>query len=244
MKLNVFIHLPQNNIFQGLTGHGNAYIKVRQWNDDCDVPGGDKDPVLPIDMTCTATLHSPYQYDPGRYSYFKTVLSGLWPEGTLNPDDIPYNVWNGDWVGWCVDNTGPGSGIDTGVPYTVYLFDSYNIPNPLPGGWDETDPHCGWIEDPDWPYVNWIINHKPATHSVADVQDAIWYFVDGGVMPPDPSPAYDLVQDALNNPEGASYHPDVGEWIAVIVWIDPLAHYPGTTCVQGWHQVTMIEVDP
>lgn len=248
IKLNVFIHLPQNNIFQGLTGEGYVHIHVLQWNDECDVPPlyPEKGPLLPEDITCTATFtNHPWQYETGRYAYFKTIISGLWPQGTTNPDGDEYNVWDGNWVGWCVDNTGPGNTVSLNVPYTVWMYDSYDRPSVLPGGYDATDIHCDWLDNNNWPYVNWIINHKPAAHTWADVQDAIWYFVDGGIMPPMGSVAYDLVQDALNNPEGLLYHPDAGELIAVILWIDPNLPYPNNpSTLQGWHQVTIIEVDP
>jgi len=220
-KLEVTIHLPQNNIFQGLEGNGFVDIEVMQWNDECNgdtTP--DKDVVLPTDPV-QMRVQGPYP--SGWPSYVKTEISGIGTEGTTNGDGIEYNVWDGYWRGWCVDEDHQ---VNVGTWYTAHLYSSYDpsMPN-----------EC---KDPDWPYVNWILNHKGSATPV-QIQKAIWYFIDGG-WEPYGNPVhsnYDpviqgLIDDALGNPEGNLYKPDTGEWMAVICWID------------ACHQITFIEVDP
>lgn len=219
-KLEVTIHLPQNNIFQGLEGSGYVNIEVMQWNDECNGDITDDKVVNLPDFPVTMKVYGPFP--SGWPSYIKSVISGIGPEGTGDADG-PYNVWDGNWLGWCVDEDHT---VNTNTPYTVYLYSSYdqNMPN-----------EC---KDPDWPYVNWIINNK-GDATPQQIQKAIWYFINGGWAPyGNPShPDYDqviqdLIDGAKNNPEGDNYVPDLGEWIAVICWID------------ASHQITFIEVDP
>jgi hypothetical protein len=160
----------------------------------------------------TLRVYNPYPYNWP--SYFLSEISGIGPEGTGDVDG-PYNVWDGNWLGWCVNLSNP---IYEDVYYTVYLYSSYD-PN-MP---DE-------CKDPDWPYVNWIINNKGGADLV-QIQMAIWYFIDGGYSGNDPV-ILGLIDGALNNPEGINYVPNVGEWVAVICWID------------ADHQISFIEVDP
>lgn len=123
----------------------------------------------------------------GSNSYFITILS-----------DVPldYDVTNGDYLGWCVDEE---HSISNGIEYPVYLWCSYN-------------PLIPWPDD-DWDMVNYLINHKNSSASKEDIQDAIWYFVDGENYPADPEAA-SMVDDALANGEG--FMPSIGEWCAIL----------------------------
>jgi len=123
----------------------------------------------------------------GTVSYFSTVLSDV-PPG--------YDVTNGTYLGWCVREFVL---IETGVEYNVTLYSSYD-PN-MP---DE-------FKDDDWDMVNYILNHKQGY--VMDIQEAIWYFVDGGSMPSN-SAGQAMVNDALMHGEG--FVPGPGQVIAVI----------------------------
>jgi hypothetical protein len=212
IKLVVTIHLPQDNRFQGLAGIGYVRINVLQWNDECNGQTTEDKVVNLPEFPVTLRVYNPYPYNWP--SYFLSEISGIGPEGTGDVDG-PYNVWDGNWLGWCVNLSNP---IYEDVYYTVYLYSSYD-PN-MP---DE-------CKDPDWPYVNWIINNKGGADLV-QIQMAIWYFIDGGYSGNDPV-ILGLIDGALNNPEGINYVPNVGEWVAVICWID------------ADHQISFIEVDP
>lgn len=68
-----------------------------------------------------------------------------------------------------------------------------------------------YLKDDDWDMVNYILNHKQG--SVTDVQEAIWYFIDGGGMP-STSEGQAMVNEALMYGEG--FVPGPGQVIAVI----------------------------
>jgi len=123
----------------------------------------------------------------GANSYFDVTLS-----------DVPfgYDIANGDYLGWCVDEN---NSISSGVEYSVDLWCSY-------------DPLMPWPDD-DWDMVNYIINHKHPDATKTDIQEAIWYFVDGG---DDPSTdiGQSMVENATNFGEG--FMPSIGEWCAIL----------------------------
>jgi hypothetical protein len=139
------------------------------------------------------------------YSYpFASQLSGV-PAG--------YDVTNAIYVGWCVDLVGV---VTRGSPgYPVLLYSSLSPLSPaLPAA----------LASIPWDQINYILNHK--TGSGTDIQEAIWYFVNGNAWPtssqlpgwPYPLPpttnAQDMVDDALAN--GVGYVPGPGEIVAVI----------------------------
>lgn len=147
-------------------------------------------------------------YYPGPNSYWDTHLSNV-PAG--------HSVWDGAWLGWCVDQ---GHYIQPGNQYTVYLYSSYDPDMP------------DYAKDEDWDKVNYIINHKQGVPD--DVQNAIWYYINGGHWPSDPD-AQAMINDAEANGEG--FEPMPGEWFAVI--LDPVENTNGDRS-----QLTFIEVDP
>lgn len=223
------IHIPQDNAYMNAYAEGECTLNIIQWTDDCFnqlLPKIITIPTGPFTMTVFGA------YPTGWPSYFKTVLTNL-PAGTYSPPIAE----GAQCVGWCVDNTGSGSTIQTGTPFTTYMYDSYNLPVSLPGGW----PVQPWMNDPDWPYVNWIINNKGSA-TPQQIQAAIWYFVDGGYPPyPGGDPVVvGLIDGALNNPDGSNYVPPAGQTppalIAAIMWVDASVH--------GQKQTTIIEVDP
>ena len=107
--------------------------------------------------------------------------------------------------------------IETGVEYTARLYLSYGPANPLP--------------DYDWDLINWIINHKDdyPTATGNDFQEAIWYFVNGGIMP-STAIGIQIVNDAIMY--GEDFFPSVGQMMAVICYINEDV------------QIIFIEVDP
>ena len=147
---------------------------------------------------CPSTLRLPPdkvtlklgKYEPGNLgTYFDLILSGV-PNG--------YSVYDGTWPGWCVDEY-------------VYIYPNKIYHPILRSSYDPNLP--AYIADPDWDMVNYIINHKNASATWDDIQDAIWYFIDGGNYPSDPE-AQAMVDDALANGEG--YVPGCSDLIAVI----------------------------
>jgi len=124
--------------------------------------------------------------------------------------DVPsgYHVSNGRYLGWCVDEYHT---IIPGETYRAEMYSTYDPDNPHP--------------DEDWDMVNYILNHKQG--SWEDVQDAIWFFVDGGRWPSNPA-GQAMVNDALANGEG--FVPGPGQTLAVILYID------------GYTQIPIIEV--
>ena len=124
--------------------------------------------------------------------------------------DVPsgYHVSNGRYLGWCVDEYHV---IISGETYRAEMYSTYDPDNPHP--------------DEDWDMVNYILNHKQG--SWEDVQDAIWFFVDGGRWPSNPA-GQAMVNDALANGEG--FVPGPGQTLAVILYID------------GYTQIPIIEV--
>ncbi len=195
------------------------------------------------DYTFTVTLFG-YQYNEqcGQTTGPKPLSL---PEGTINfkawftgyPADLyscvarlfnlpagSYNVVNnGVYTLWCFEE-GPiiyvGTYEGNAPTYSAVLYSSYDPMLPAE------------FQDPDWDMVNWILNHKGdyAGATGQDIQEAIWYFKDGGATPTNPI-GQQIVADALIYGEG--FIPGSGQWCAVIIdVIDPAV------------QDVFIEVDP
>jgi hypothetical protein len=132
---------------------------------------------------------------PSSSSYYDVILSSV-PSG--------YHVTDGTYVGWCVDEY---HNIYNGRTYSGILYSSYDPSNPQ--------------ADPDWDKVNYILNNKEGNWR--DVQEAIWYFVDGGHTP---STAHG--QAMVNNAiaYGQGFVPIPGQILAVVVWIDCRTQIP------------------
>ena len=126
-------------------------------------------------------------YDGAPISYFSSVLSNV-PAG--------YDITNGTYPGWCIEEF---IWIADGVEYNVTLYSSYDPSLPV------------YLQDPDWDMVNYVLNHKQG-NSYA-IQNATWYFIDGGNMPSS-SEGQAMVNDALANGEG--FIPGPGQVVAVI----------------------------
>ncbi len=122
----------------------------------------------------------------GTNAYFDTVLSHI-PAG--------YTVEDGLYNGWCVNQ---GTSMVHGE-IQVTLWNSY-------------DPASPWLDD-DWDMVNWIINNKGTEATLTDIQQAIWFFVNGGHEPSNPA-GIALRDAALANGEG--FYPEGGELIAIL----------------------------
>jgi len=199
----ITVHLEQDDDLQDLNGAFWFNVNAIQWYDPCGQPPPNKVVELPDSIVNAVFAH------PGVSSYWDTTLSNV-PPG--------YDVQDGTYVGWCVDQN---TYIVPGQVYTMELYSSYDPANPY--------------ADPDWPYVNWIINNKPAGATKDQIQDAIWYFIDGGYTGSDPV-VLQLIADALAY--GADFIPGPGQWCAVVLWANPSYQHGYTV------QPTFIEVDP
>ena len=122
----------------------------------------------------------------GSDTYFISTLSGV-PAG--------YSVDNGEYPGWCIDNS---ENMERSTNHDVMLYSSLNPPAALSG-----------IQ---WGAINYILNHKQGTMN--DVQNAIWYFTNGGSVS---GTAQTMVTEALAN---LNYDPSTtcGAILAIICY--------------------------
>lgn len=123
--------------------------------------------------------------NPGSNSYWTITLSNV-PSG--------YDVTNGAYTGWCNDET---HYINNGDTLGVTLYSSYG-----------QSVYAG-----DWNRVNYVINHPQGLWQ--DVQDAIWYYIDGHTMP---SSAAGIAMVNGANANGGGFEPAPGQLLAVVVW--------------------------
>jgi len=174
---------------------GNVATDVETFHVDDSAPELIKTvglPNCPLNMDCTM-LQIPEEFVTmtvqylGTYAYFDVELT-----------DVPmgYDIVNGYYRGWCVDQNHT---ISSNVDYDVELYCSY-------------DPDSPWPDD-DWDMVNYLINNKHPDASVMEIQQAIWYFVNGGHIPPT-----DLGKSMIENATlyGEGFMPTEGEYCAIL----------------------------
>ena len=165
-----------------------------------------------------------------------TVVHGDWLAGTqgstLDIDllDVPsgYDVTNGTYVGWCLeDNFLPDP-----PDYDPYLLvdstdDPVNFPSP-----------CENYADIPWDLVNYLLNHKPASATAWDVQLALWEIAgtESGIYDPLPGLAQLMVDET--NTLGPGFAPGIGDVVAVAICADGIDVWTG----DGTWQDTIVEV--
>lgn len=204
-KLIIAAHAVVDKIVDGVTVQSET-----AWGEGPEFPG--KSWAMYFNFTvqdCCALPPDGFQarfYNWGPSSYWNTIFYNV-PDG--------YIVDDGEYAGWCVDQLH----YIYGVEYTVALYSSYdtNLPD--------------YALDDDWDMVNYILNHKQGTK--VEIQDAIWYFINGGHMPGSTA-GQAMVADALANGEG--YVPSEGSPVAIIV--DILSPEPNNKR----QQLTIIEI--
>ena len=128
-------------------------------------------------------------------NYFQTTLSGV---------PLGYDVTNGKYIGYCVNNFAPLYWYM--MPIQVMLYSSYCPPEHYKSdGWDN---------------VNYILNNIDPSATSRDINIAIYHFVNFGVpfMDPPTAIANQMINDATANGDG--FIPDPGQVIAVI--LDPI----------------------
>ncbi|MGA3192628.1 MAG: hypothetical protein ABSD73_08990 [Candidatus Bathyarchaeia archaeon] len=131
------------------------------------------------------TVSAKFDY-PGSNSYWTITLSYV---------PLGYDVTNEAYTGWCNDEShfiSSGETLDGVTLYSSYAQTVY------PG---------------DWNRVNYIINHPQGLWT--DVQDAIWYYIDGHAMPSSAA-GKAMVNDATAY--GGGFEPAPGQLLAVVVW--------------------------
>jgi len=201
--VEVIVKLPQDNNLQDLNGYFHGCLDVIQWDDYCTkyitLP---EEEITMTALTCGDVINDILYCS--MYSYFDIWLTDV-PDGYDVTNDTVY-------LGWCIDES---TTMLRGTPLPCTLYSSY-------------DPIIDSLyPDDDWDMINYLINHKNESASVQDIQDAIWYFINGGIYPTDEH-AIAMVEDALSNGEG--FIPGTGQWLAVYVLND--------------YQQIFIEVDP
>jgi hypothetical protein len=158
-------------------------------------------------------------------SYWDITLSGIGDQSQ------GYNVWDGQWNGWCAELAASWPG--EGSPMSVYLYNSLdpNLPSRL--------------QNPAWDNVSWLINEYAGDspfyqdyegpysqgYFVYDMTQVIWYLL-GDLPKPDWEPAQTMASRAET--EGEGYIPHQGDYVAVICDAGP----------DVVSQLVFIEVDP
>jgi hypothetical protein len=158
-----------------------------------------------------------------------TVHHYNWPNGSNGTLDIElsdvgpgFDVTNGTYPGWCVENNGEEDYNGPGVT----LLDSTDTMNLA----------CGTKDYPSYPWgsINYLLNHQQG--SIKEVQVAMWLLIGpwNGAFGPavDPNKVDDMVSAAQAN---SSFVPGEGQVVAVILCADGVAEDP--------YQGTIIEVE-
>lgn len=142
-------------------------------------------------------------------SYWNVTLSNI-PNGFG-----PLN--NTEYRGWCVDEI---LTLVSNILHPIKLYSSYD---------PELQTKCDYCHDEDWDKVNYLLNHKDPTATKEEIQEAVWYFVNGGHWPTSLK-AQAMINDSIAN--GNGFVPSTGEYVMIIVDAGPNK------------QLTFIEVDP
>jgi len=120
---------------------------------------------------------------------------------TLSKVPSGYDVWNGDWRGWCGEYW---VHMKQDTPYTVRL-------------WSSIDPELpARLQDTMWDNINYLLNNRIPGATAWDVQLAIWVLRgDFKKMPTGYPLAQQMYDDALAHGDG--WYAGKGDWIAVII---------------------------
>lgn len=155
----------------------------------------------------------------GYSAYIEANFSGL-PSGL--------SIVNGQtYLTWCVDDISQldvaGSPIATENTQAFTLFNTYP-----PTGQNSTLPANA--QTPVWSQINYLLNYvhsqAPGTFSVGDIQETIWYLLDGGFVTDNPYiPNFPAGGDAgttallaaANSPQALNFVPQPGQVVAVLL---------------------------
>ncbi len=241
-----YITIPQNNMFQDLEGSFAAHLGIIQWTDPCN-PDDDltpKDIVVPEYMQVRLRSPDPGDYNGEGFTIFDCEFIDV-GSGSFSPP-----IENGNHARcWCVDeNTTMGNATET-LDVVTFKSNEFDILTVWPGHDENTPDGIGGITA--WDCVNYIINHDDG-YSIDSIQNAIWYYVNGGHYPGDYSGSIDLI-DMVND----SYDTGVfDDWITDFPNTDPGYNMVAVMLVEEDdivdgvipsdhdYQLTIIEVDP
>jgi len=211
---NEVISLPTATITFDLLDHGE--VQVTFTNDE-DEPAYEKPALV---LPCGMNLY--FEHRDATDSYWELTINSI--EGTGDWSE-PIAVDN-TLRGWCVDeytNIVEGTHDVTVVPYE-----------------DRETYHPGNDHAPtgitDWDCVDYIINlHRLNNYDRQEVQDAIWYYVNGGNYP-DGAVAQGIIADV--NANAVDWVNDGRPPMVDVLWLGVLLDPDGTA------QLTIIEIDP
>jgi hypothetical protein len=141
--------------------------------------------------------------NPFGASTFQTTVSG---------SGSGYAIADGVYTGWCGDSYS-----------TPYLLTAMSV-RPL-----STYSAEALGEHPNWPLVNYLLNHKAAGATKNDIQNAVWFLLTGAAKA-STAASQAMIADAQAN--GVGFAPSAGQVMAVLLWYDG----PGSS------QDTFIEV--
>ncbi len=169
------------------------------------------------------TVVAAIQYTPEEDATFAVTLQGV-GEG--------YDVHDGTYDGWCVENNG------NPTHYQVLLYSSYDPDLPAGVAFYQSDtiPAVSQgqvaVGDPvPWDELNYLLNHKQGNRE--DIQAAVWQLIWGDASTLALTPTASAMLDAAAA-EGDGFEPGPGDIQAVILYVDGLQ--------QEGYQETVIEV--
>lgn len=202
---------------------------------------------LPIETYVGWCVDQDHDLNPGA-SYTAKPYESYDPivfDGHATDSPVPY-YWDGSkWVyNWEWDHlkqSPPAKDLNRGNAWTSEPYPPNTQGTPLAHGDltaypDGTNPNVEFSWGA-WDLVNWIINHKTEwydldsdgtqdpgeTPSWQNIQDVIWYFVDGSYFTNPPNLLTELEWQIVQKAkaEGEGYIPKYGENIAVILDVPP-----------------------
>jgi V8-like Glu-specific endopeptidase len=133
----------------------------------------------------------------GVESYFDITLSNV-PAG--------YHVTNGVYHGWCFEKE-------------VQMTREMEHPVRMCHSYDPNKPSA--FNNANWTMINYVINTK-GTYTPEVIQETIWYYIEG--VDPELAESYALI--AETDIMGPSYTPEIGDIIAVLLYLDPSVLLP------------------
>lgn len=208
---------------------GNDYWYYWNFNTGC---GGEGSPYKTFALP-TDSVYITGDYNFGR-SYWLIALTGT----GVNGPGQGFNVWDGDWIGWCMDPTKGWlnhltvplrvwlwNALDPALP-DKYRYSDYPI-NLNPIHWDRLGYLITKYSGDNW--TNWLDPNNFNQYPFMAVQEIVWYELGKGAKP-NWEPAKTWVEDMELN--GNGWLPHTGDWVPVIC------------AAEEEYQGVFIEVDP
>lgn len=240
--IKLYILIPQNNAYQGLFGSFAAHISIIQWTDPCSDPH--KQILVPVNLDVRLRYPDPGNFNGEGLTYWDCEFTTV-PAGTWSP---PIALGNHARC-WCVDNTAMSSN-DLTLSVVTKKSTDPDILTIWPGNDDNTPDGYGGITP--WDCVNYIINHDDGK-SVNGIQNAIWYYIDGGVYPGGISSSVQLINMVNDSYDDGTLMDWLNEfpktdtgYNMIAVMLIPVVDWNDGQQISEDHseQLVIIEVDP